>query len=462
MRVVTCLALLGSGCGAPAALSLAVTPATLPGDGETPATVVATVTRAGASAEGVPVRFTASLGVFEEALAGTPGTVETSSGADGKAVATLVAPRQGWGRIAIVASAAVDGQEARAVADVTLLPSGGPADALELRCGQRNIGAFVTGRTSPIEVPCTATARRGTASIAKASIQTLSEAGVLDWVPDGEGHARLVYTVVVGAAPPRDVDPLDARGNPAAVCPAGCASSPGAAYDAAACPGEPCWLDAAGVTHNPRDGLVTLLAAVPSRSADSQGEPWLDTNDNGVRDASEPYLDFNGNGKWDGPDGQIKDRLLWKVLRLVWSGEADRSPSAHASFLEVEGAAAIVRLHDRNFNALAAAGPAGTDLVAIEPGACTGDGRLATTPAAAFLLAQDEPGIALDPETGRILAPGLHSSWLRGTEYGLRGSLAGSTTPQACGVTLNVRRQYAPGDGGDLLDTEALSATFSF
>ena len=81
-----------------------------------------------------------------------------------------------------------------------------------------------------------------------------------------------------------------------------------------------------GITHNPRDGIATLVAAVPAvKGFDNQGEPFVDKNDNGTRDADEPFIDYNGNGKWDGPTGQLQDHMVWKVFRMIWSGEAQFS-----------------------------------------------------------------------------------------------------------------------------------------
>jgi hypothetical protein len=109
--------------------------------------------------------------------------------------------------------------------------------------------------------------------------------------------------------------------------------------------------------HNPRDGLVTVIAMVrgqqgfidvngngvydgpnspnlqdPKYAAYKtagepyvdQGEPFVDYNDNGVRDDDEPYVDVNGNGHYDPPgtDGAYKnDTVIWAETRIVYTGE---------------------------------------------------------------------------------------------------------------------------------------------
>jgi len=71
---------------------------------------------------------------------------------------------------------------------------------------------------------------------------------------------QFVYSVRPDEKGPQDVAPLDASGNPQANCPAGCVND---AFGSS-CAGEPCWVDATGITHNPRDGVATLVAAVPA------------------------------------------------------------------------------------------------------------------------------------------------------------------------------------------------------
>lgn len=74
------------------------------------------------------------------------------------------------------------------------------------------------------------------------------------------------------------------------------------------------------LVQNPRDGLVSILGYVigeeyfsddnlngvwdPGEQFNDQGEPFVDRNDNNVRDIGEDYFDANGNEMWDGANGQ--------------------------------------------------------------------------------------------------------------------------------------------------------------
>jgi hypothetical protein len=89
-------------------------------------------------------------------------------------------------------------------------------------------------------------------------------------------------------------------------------------------PGEP----TAG-SRNPRDGMVNILAYVDGEEYFNdlnsnglydvgeqfydQAEPFVDSNDNDVRDGVEIYFDSNNNGRWDGPNG------VWDGNTRVWA-----------------------------------------------------------------------------------------------------------------------------------------------
>jgi hypothetical protein len=95
--------------------------------------------------------------------------------------------------------------------------------------------------------------------------------------------------------------------------------------------------------HNPRDGLVTIIASAngeegfvdgsngkpsngtydPGENFIDIGEPYVDANDNGIRDANETYLDSNNNGLWDGPNGMWDStKVIWAETRILYSGHA--------------------------------------------------------------------------------------------------------------------------------------------
>ncbi|MCU1277192.1 MAG: LigA, partial [bacterium] len=114
------------------------------------------------------------------------------------------------------------------------------------------------------------------------------------------------------------------------------------------------YVDACGNrTHNPRDGLSTIIASAVGEEgfvdgsngcpADGvyqgpsaggcgggkgenfidSGEPFVDANDNGARDADEAYVDANNNGKHDPPNGVWDtNTVIWAQTRVLYSGAA--------------------------------------------------------------------------------------------------------------------------------------------
>lgn len=110
-------------------------------------------------------------------------------------------------------------------------------------------------------------------------------------------------------------------------------------------------LDGCGVrTHNPRDGVVTIIAIADGEEAffdsngngryDSgepfvdQGEPFVDANDNGQWDAGEWFLDVNGNGTYDGPNGVWDGAAkIWTQTVVVYTGAPATLPAAGGNFL---------------------------------------------------------------------------------------------------------------------------------
>jgi hypothetical protein len=121
-------------------------------------------------------------------------------------------------------------------------------------------------------------------------------------------------------------------------------------------------LDGCGMrTHNPRDGLVTIIVKVrgeegfvdgsngcprdgvynlPGSSPGCLGEyfidigePFVDWNDNGIQDGDEPYEDLNGNGVWDGPNGVWDaDTTIWAQTRILYTGYVTVASTAGDQF----------------------------------------------------------------------------------------------------------------------------------
>ncbi|HYD51795.1 MAG TPA: Ig-like domain-containing protein, partial [Gemmatimonadaceae bacterium] len=110
--------------------------------------------------------------------------------------------------------------------------------------------------------------------------------------------------------------------------------------DVSALPAEPSatYTNACGArTHNPRDGLVSVIAMASGEegfvdqngngSRDSsepfidQGEPFVDANDDGIWQAGEYFVDLNGNQTRDAPNGAWdSSTTIWAETRVLYSG----------------------------------------------------------------------------------------------------------------------------------------------
>ncbi len=103
-------------------------------------------------------------------------------------------------------------------------------------------------------------------------------------------------------------------------------------------------------THNPRDGLVTIIVSANGEEGFvdgsngkpangqydfgeyfvDQGEPFVDANDNGTRDPptldggyTERYVDVNNNGIWDKPNTVWdQNTVVWADTRVIYTGHA--------------------------------------------------------------------------------------------------------------------------------------------
>jgi hypothetical protein len=447
-------------CSTTPGISIVATPNPIPGDGTTSVTVTASVNEGGSPVDGATVHFVlavqggvpgaATYAAWDNADPGTPANVDATS-TQGTASATLKAPRQGFGTIKFTASFSSQGKEPSASVTVPLSPAGGPATSISFVCEHQNIGALVTGRNTIIHTLCRATALDASNhAIPGASVQTLSEAGTLSWQKDDTGVQEFLYAVRPDDPLPKDVGPLGTDGKEQSICPSSCNAGP----FTSGCQGEPCWVDATGITHNPRDGVVTLVAAVPAvKGFDNQGEPFVDKNDNGTRDPDEPFIDYNGNGKWDGPTGALQDHMVWTVFRIIWSGEAQVSPTGtgttHDSFIASDPSVTgglILNIFDRNLNALAADGIASSDGIAWAGGTCTGDGSVSPL-SSDQPMDQTHPGILFTAATGAISNPGSRTTYTRNIDYHNSFTFTG-TAGQTCTGSALPHRQYDPGAPG--------------
>ncbi len=120
-------------------------------------------------------------------------------------------------------------------------------------------------------------------------------------------------------------------------------------------------------SYHPRDGWVTVLASVQGEEAfedanangiydsgetfSDLGEPFVDKDDDGVRDSSSPfeeYIDVNGNGSYDGPNGVwdgpgctgsscLTSKMIWTSITLAFTGNGYYCAISPSSFAVPNG-----------------------------------------------------------------------------------------------------------------------------
>jgi hypothetical protein len=228
-------------------------------------------------------------------------------------------------------------------------------------CSQRNvggvdnIGAFVPVRDD-IRVPCTLEMRDFSGrALPNTPVRFVTEAGFIEDLPANEDDPRLV-TYVVPPSPvilPREVDPVEAESTRNLVD-----------------------FDGTGESVNPRDGLVTILAAVRGHEAfldvngngrydvgepfQDEGEPFLDVDDDGeFTDIDVQCCDNDGDNHVDGPNGKF-DSGVWigRMTHILWSGPVDTERSGISpEGLNISAGASAnlsLRIVDTNFNPVAA------------------------------------------------------------------------------------------------------------
>jgi hypothetical protein len=76
-----------------------------------------------------------------------------------------------------------------------------------------------------------------------------------------------------------------------------------------------------GQYQGPNNGVCQGIGATVGENFIDIGEPFVDANDNGIRDADEDYVDVNSNGRWDGPNGVWdQNTVIWAETRIVYTG----------------------------------------------------------------------------------------------------------------------------------------------
>lgn len=183
---------------------------------------------------------------------------------------------------------------------------------LGFTCAASNISALDRDlHGQAIEVPCALDL--GSFPVGGAAF--MAEAGGFQQEPARSGRCQppsITYRAVVGQDEPVDVAPLPHR----------CADS--ISYDAN------------NRTHNPRDGLVSLLVHLqgaegydddngnglwdPGESFDDLPEPFLDADDSGAWERGEWFLDLNQSGQWDPGNGRYDgDTRIFRTTHMLWT-----------------------------------------------------------------------------------------------------------------------------------------------
>jgi hypothetical protein len=290
-------------------------------------------------------------------------------------------------------------------------------------CDSYNLGVLADTSTS-IEIPCTASATDAQDQpVPGAKILYKAEAGTVAF--DEANNELAYYPSLPGSvhsAPqdvaPGDLDTLVGNGGMSA---------------------EPSWMSDDGLVHNPRDGLVTLIAYVqadPAAVAAAPGmfayQPFVDANDNQVYDATptspevpEDFFDEYGDKKYHGENPQDtsgdQPAYLWAQVKVLWTGNIQTMPpvasvspvTADIQYSQTQ--TFVFSILDQNFNTVASNDSTNDQVdwnLSPEPDLSLAGGQSATSP----LVDPSDPrriGMLLDTSFN-FLAPGDSGSWMIG------------------------------------------------
>ncbi|MCG3173432.1 MAG: hypothetical protein GMKNLPBB_01629 [Myxococcota bacterium] len=428
-------ALLTAGCGsAPYEISLRAEPSSIPADGKTSAKIEAYVSRDRQPMKG-RVRFTTDLGTFK--LGEELTTSDVDLDANGGAIVRLFAGKQGGTASVSVLWAPTGEQPTTKTVQIEIRPP--PIiTSMEFRCDSKNIGAYVP-KGREILVKCDVLVKNNKGGLLRnAPVEFKAEAGTMEKRQNDDGETVYLYSPKTGD--PADVDPIA---------------------------GEPSYRDAKGQTRNPRDGLVTIIAMLPFGEAyndsngngvrdrnerfEDQGEPLVDSNDNGVWDKGEFFVDFNESGKWDAPNGRHDpEGYMWVRANILWTGALNESVETSriepTSILVKNGGAQTFTIHmtDQNLNPLAANDPS-SDQVQID----VSGGR---TKGATEIALSNELGVEFD-ESGAVIG-----GFDKFRSYTITIEDSDSSQDQKEDASIAVEVQYTPAPSSDFYSPESITA----
>ena len=316
-------ALILTACGGGNTMSIAVTPSATAAvnDGQTPTQIVATIMANGSSVpDGTSVSLTvnsgaaASFAVFAPATAATKTVMVSTAG--GSATAQVFDVADEVVTVNILASLTDSGGNTYTISGTTSVTFGGKCKdafvaapptstqsgvpgSIDLACNSDYMGGIFPFDEETIQLytgntqGCIATVNDASQqSVAGAAVQFLTEAGTFETDVIATGQHPTEITAPTGLANvayhvstpyPEDVDWTNQDGTLLA--------SPGGT---ATVKREWTGVDANDNPHtyNPRDGWVTMIAAVPGIPSSNQIGPCTATS------CPEPYVDSNDNGQY--------------------------------------------------------------------------------------------------------------------------------------------------------------------
>ena len=235
-------------------------------------------------------------------------------------------------------------------------------------------------------------------------------------------------------------------------------------------------------SHNPRDGMVTVIVATTGEeefddvngngSYDDgepfaqweKGEPFIDKDDDGIRDPDEQFIDANDNLQYDGPNGVWdSDTLIWDVAYILWTGDAEYgnpdtdcavpyrySVVCPSTFFISKGGELQFdwEVKDFNLNPINATLRVNYSVV--------GKGSKGVSSPPLSWQVPDTLGGFVDPTSYWNDCGGGFCGW-----FTVKGASVDDTNPQEAGtVTLQVTYRQTPGGGVSKSETITISGTF--
>lgn len=343
----------GCDCTGTSEIQLSADPMKISADGISSTTITARVIyRDDTEEDGTTLSFKTTGGSFEDPTAAAlEGSAETSAG---NATITLYASTTP-GPVTVDASYTNKNDEVITASIQITFVEQSKVTPISMRnfdftCDSRNLGALDPSLPK-IQMICRFVAKTAAdAEVLRPQVEFLTESGTMKLtVPESPTTASYAIYTADGNGP-WDVDPNS---------------------------DEPSVTGEDGLVHNPRDGLVTLVAYTTGEESytdtngngqydegepfEDIGEPFADYNDSGTWDSGEPFVDVNGNKTYDGPNGRWDgETKIWKAFKVLWTGKMKEGTEYSAilpNSIDVphKGSQSFaIKIVDSNLNPLAA------------------------------------------------------------------------------------------------------------